>query len=452
MKKFVVLLLILTLALSPASTIYTEASATEKTSVTKTITSTDASKYFYNQLNKNGKTLYRYLYKHITKKNIDKSSELHIKKSKFSSTVVKEMPYLITKVWAALIADHPKLKSMAEEPSWQYSKKKKQLTFSFDTLWASSYMQKKAEKILDSWAASINPTKKADRYTKFRRIWYVMSKNISYDTKGLSMDLYDRAIMYMCSIISPAIYGDGVCEGYQYTFKYLCDKVGIPCIIVGNYSHGWNLIQMEDGKWYNVDTTGASEGGYTNQLLGSADERFKNTIYTDGIWYLYTNNGDFSFPTLSKTSYQYKGKETGFKATPKKVSYSKKGKFIYRKNADGTYTLKDYQGNSNKTIKIPSTYKGKKITVIGEGAFYRCNIKGTVKIPSTVEKIELCAFARCKNITNVRFSKKLKRIEASAFAGCSGLKGKTVKVYTKTKIVSNAFKECGATVNKVKKL
>lgn len=64
----------------------------------------------------------------------------------------------------------------------------------------------------------------------------------------------------------PFFIGDGgvVCEGYAKTFKVLCDKLSLPCACVSgtaktsdgkNEAHMWNLVQMEDGKWYLVDVT-----------------------------------------------------------------------------------------------------------------------------------------------------------------------------------------------------
>ena len=56
-----------------------------------------------------------------------------------------------------------------------------------------------------------------------------------------------------------------VCEGYARAFKILCDRMGIPCIVVtGNARqnsisspelHMWNEVQMENGYWYAVDVT-----------------------------------------------------------------------------------------------------------------------------------------------------------------------------------------------------
>lgn len=51
--------------------------------------------------------------------------------------------------------------------------------------------------------------------------------------------------------------GKAVCEGYARAFKYLCDKVGIPCeLVIGNtdIEHMWNIVEI-DGNWYHVDVT-----------------------------------------------------------------------------------------------------------------------------------------------------------------------------------------------------
>lgn len=48
-----------------------------------------------------------------------------------------------------------------------------------------------------------------------------------------------------------------VCEGYARAFKYLCDKVNIPCeLVIGytNMEHMWNIVQL-DGNWYHIDVT-----------------------------------------------------------------------------------------------------------------------------------------------------------------------------------------------------
>lgn len=63
------------------------------------------------------------------------------------------------------------------------------------------------------------------------------------------------------SAYSAIIKGDAyqpVCEGYAGAFKVLCDELGVPCLCVNGSMtsvsrHMWNYVQMENGRWYQVD-------------------------------------------------------------------------------------------------------------------------------------------------------------------------------------------------------
>ena len=69
-----------------------------------------------------------------------------------------------------------------------------------------------------------------------------------------------------------------VCDSYARAFKSLCDAVNIPCAYVsGNADetdHAWNIVQMEDGKWYAVDTTWNDPivPGITDKVSGYENE------------------------------------------------------------------------------------------------------------------------------------------------------------------------------------
>ncbi|WP_305117852.1 fibronectin type III domain-containing protein [uncultured Adlercreutzia sp.] len=116
-----------------------------------------------------------------------------------------------------------------------------------------------------------------------------------------------------------------VCEGYAEAFKVLCDKAGIPCVLVDGigYSgwsaegHMWNNVKV-GGSWYAVDVTwnDSSKGGSGKVtgnesrdwlLLGSESRdpdgatfsethRIANLVMHDGASFL---NG----PVLSATAY-----------------------------------------------------------------------------------------------------------------------------------------------------
>jgi hypothetical protein len=69
----------------------------------------------------------------------------------------------------------------------------------------------------------------------------------------------------LSALVGDTGFSGPVCDGYSRAFKLLCDRLGIPCILVGGYAsskpeaapqyHMWNQIQLEDGKWYGVDIT-----------------------------------------------------------------------------------------------------------------------------------------------------------------------------------------------------
>ena len=93
------------------------------------------------------------------------------------------------------------------------------------------------------------------RYEKIRFMNQWLTKHNQYNT---SADL--NAISEDCRNCLGALDGrigthGPVCEGYARAFKVLCDKLGIPCVLVDGANHMWNYVQMEDGKWYGVDVT-----------------------------------------------------------------------------------------------------------------------------------------------------------------------------------------------------
>lgn len=53
--------------------------------------------------------------------------------------------------------------------------------------------------------------------------------------------------------------GNIQCAGYAKAMQYLCDKVGIDCMVITGTnekgtSHAWNKVKVE-GEWYNIDAT-----------------------------------------------------------------------------------------------------------------------------------------------------------------------------------------------------
>lgn len=96
------------------------------------------------------------------------------------------------------------------------------------------------------------------RHEKLKSIHDYLADNIVYDDSISEPNIYD--------IYGAFINGLCVCEGYAEAFKLLCDRENIPCITVlgtGNGgAHKWNMVLMEDGKWYTLDSTWDDQESY----------------------------------------------------------------------------------------------------------------------------------------------------------------------------------------------
>lgn len=109
-----------------------------------------------------------------------------------------------------------------------------------------------------------------------------------------------------------AFYGDNkaVCEGYAEAFQILAERFGLTSVMVsgtatnsagGSEGHKWNMVKMEDGKWYLVDVTWDDQTGkiyYTYMLSGKNSSGFK---YKQGLER--AENNDLTYPEWNSTAY-----------------------------------------------------------------------------------------------------------------------------------------------------
>ena len=146
-------------------------------------------------------------------------------------------------------------------------------------------------------------------YDDIRMVHDYLVENIEYDTTVSQSNIYN--------VYGALVNGRAVCEGYARSFKYLMDKLGIPCTLVigtGTNSqgqtenHAWNYVQL-NGTWYAIDCTWddpVSSTGYVSQsskyryfLKGSNE--FLQDHTPSGQ---FTEGGKvFNYPTLSGQGY-----------------------------------------------------------------------------------------------------------------------------------------------------
>lgn len=166
--------------------------------------------------------------------------------------------------------------------------------------------------------------------TAYDQILYfndVLTSTNAYNSSAWHGDLEsaaDTAWECVSALTGSAGVEGPVCEGYSRAFKVLCDRVGIPCVLVEGYGNGgdhmWNYVQLDDA-WYAVDVTwndpaeintleqkvsgyecqdwiGLGENTQTpNGVPFKESHVVENVVSTDSLNYL---NG----PVLSKNAYE----------------------------------------------------------------------------------------------------------------------------------------------------
>lgn len=116
-----------------------------------------------------------------------------------------------------------------------------------------------------------------------------------------------------------------VCDGYSSLFKLLCDKAGIPCVMVvgwaaqtaGNEYHAWNVIRI-DGANYGVDSTWNSQVSDNKSFLavGSLTSMNGVTFSQSHQAFLVYNEEEtglqyhFNAPVIETTGYDWPVEET----------------------------------------------------------------------------------------------------------------------------------------------
>ena len=279
---------------------------------------------------------------------------------------------------------------------------------------------------------------KGDRYTVLRKLTHYLMTNTFYDPCLFELNadgtnkLDTRGQAYNASAYGLLLENIAICDGFADTVKVLCNELNIPCILMGNAGHAWNIVQMEDGKWYLLDITNVAGLGPDAGPVVTPEEYFKNQFlnYNFGMYgdpYMIALDGVAyvtDFPETSSTMYQYTGSTTDFSYTVAKSTYTPgTGKFIYKINRDNkTCTIINYEGKETGNLTIPSKIDGYIVTAIADYAFYYCSdFTGKLTIPDTVLSIGQGAFAGCTGLTSIEFLNNLHQIKKGAFAVCSGL-------------------------------
>jgi hypothetical protein len=96
--------------------------------------------------------------------------------------------------------------------------------------------------------------------------------------------------------------------------------------------------------------------------------------------------------------------------------YYNNRQFSYTMLDDGTLEIKNYLGKDSE-VHIPSKAFGRKVTSIGDLAFYNMDFITCVEIPDTVVKIGIDSFSGCEDLA-IEGGENIEEIGKGAFGAC----------------------------------
>lgn len=99
--------------------------------------------------------------------------------------------------------------------------------------------------------------------------------------------------------------------------------------------------------------------------------------------------------------------------------------YEYSDNGDGTLCLTKYKGAGGDVV-IPEEIDGKRVTNIGDFAFYICRSLTSVIIPDGVTHIGRSAFSECVSLISISIPDSVTSIGYYAFSGCSSITSITI--------------------------
>lgn len=109
-------------------------------------------------------------------------------------------------------------------------------------------------------------------------------------------------------------------------------------------------------------------------------------------------------------------------------------------------TITECKRTASGELVIPDTIENKKVTAIGDQAFYNCSDLTKISIPNSVASIGYNAFENCKNLTTVNIPASIISILEATFYNCQNLTSITIPNNV-TSIGDFAFEGCEKLTN-----
>ena len=264
------------------------------------------------------------------------------------------------------------MKKMPLASGYQYTFTYTPYTEYFDTIWFTTAAQEAAltNYIQNTVLPQLSLGGKTT-YQKVQAIYNWITANVKYDYSHLS----DPTYLPQYTAYAAAVQKKAVCQGYANLFYRLANDAGVDCRIItgkaynddGTADHAWNIVRMEDGKYYCLDATwdaGLKPEKYEYFLKGltsfSRDHQAETDKLNTPYWTQYqsrTSATDYkasSAPTVTGGNDSQGRPTLKWNAVTGAAKYevyrarSKDGDYIKYSTVTGTsYTNTDYIENGN---------------------------------------------------------------------------------------------------------
>lgn len=277
----------------------------------------EGKRYYYNQLNSTGKSMYDTIIN-----NIDKLIDGYAK-IEFSINSSDAGDYF-QEVWDAVSLDRPDLfwvetqkislvtttTSFLGKTKYKYSLEPKDGENYYVNYFNTSSDVKASKLTIEKITDDIIQRANGSTYDKIKIVHDELVNRIEYNQESNvnNSNIYGALIQNKC-----------VCEGYAEAFKYILDRLDIPCVTVygtgidkdgSSEAHAWNYVKMDNDAWYAVDSTWddpiiIGNGRITDKIryryFLKGSDNFNSTHIEDGD--VSKTGQTFKYPILSRTDY-----------------------------------------------------------------------------------------------------------------------------------------------------
>jgi hypothetical protein len=156
--------------------------------------------------------------------------------------------------------------------------------------------------------------------------------------------VYDLDYKYAHTAYGALVAGRSVCDGYAYALQYICEELGIPCVIAtgtiegSDTGHAWNKVKI--GKnWYVIDSTESDNG---TDLKDYSDKGF-----------LFLADSEYTF----SAEVDYKGIEEPEALDDENSYYEMTGQSFSDYNSAIKYVVSKLKGNLPLYVELQITDK-----------------------------------------------------------------------------------------------